>query len=215
VATGFHQAAGSALAKKVVQVAATATDSLVSMIGKSEGFRATKYWDKKGYSIGYGHQIQPGESFGTLTRPQALALLAKDVAKYSAHVAAVVGRALTSNQLNALTSLAFNVGTTAFDKSTLLRKVQAGDFAGAANEFGRWNKVKSNGVYLADAGLTARRAREAQEFRGGASLHQETNIHIQGSVDSTTLNELKRYQSKVNNSLVRNLAGAIDTPGSK
>lgn len=216
VATGFnekvkpmvHQAAITA-----VRAAGAVTDSLVSSIAGSEGFRATKYWDKKGWSIGYGHQIQPGENFGTLTRPQALALLAKDVAKAKAHVLSVVGRNLVSGQLSALTDLAFNIGTGAFDKSTLLHKVQAGDFAGAANEFGRWNKVRgANGTFLTDPGLTARRAREEREFRS-ASLHQETNIHINGNVDDPTLQQLKRWQKNINGSLVRNLATAIDSPG--
>jgi GH24 family phage-related lysozyme (muramidase) len=236
IATGFHQAAATPLGKSVAQavsqaaakaapvtkvlsqVAAQATDTMMQMIGRSEGFRATKYWDKKGYSIGYGHQIQPGENFDTLTRPQALALLAKDVAKYSRHVAGVVGRALTSNQLGALTSLAYNIGTAAFDKSTLLRKVQAGDFQGAAAEFGRWNKVRSgNGTFLADAGLTARRAMEAKEFSRSSplSVTPVTTIHIQGSVDEPTLQKMKRYQTKINCNLVRDLAGAIDTPGAK
>ena len=61
------------------------------------------------------------------------------------------------NQLAALTSFAYNLGLGALKKSTLLRKHNAGDFIGAANEFKRWNK--SGGKVV--AGLTRRRSAES------------------------------------------------------
>lgn len=63
----------------------------------------------------------------------------------------------SQHQFDAMVSLAFNVGIGAFEKSTLLRKHNAGDHEGAAREFGRWNKA--GGRVL--AGLTRRRAAEA------------------------------------------------------
>lgn len=56
-----------------------------------------------------------------------------------------------------MVSLAFNIGTSAFATSTLLKKHLAGDYAGAAAQFARWNKA--GGKVL--AGLTKRRAAEA------------------------------------------------------
>ena len=67
---------------------------------------------------------------------------------------------VTQNQFDAMVSLAYNIGVGNFSKSTLLKKVNAGDFVGASNEFLRWNK--SGGKEL--LGLTRRREREKQLF---------------------------------------------------
>ena len=67
---------------------------------------------------------------------------------------------VTQSQFDAMVSLAYNIGTGAFLKSTLLKKVNAGDFAGAGEEFLRWNKANGKEVL----GLTRRREREKQLF---------------------------------------------------
>ena len=67
---------------------------------------------------------------------------------------------VTQNQFDAMVSLAYNIGVGNFSKSTLLKKVNAGDFVGASNEFLRWNKAGGK-VLL---GLTRRREREKQLF---------------------------------------------------
>ena len=68
---------------------------------------------------------------------------------------------VTQNQFDAMVSLAYNIGAGAFLKSTLLKKVNAGDFAGAGEEFLRWNKANGKEVL----GLTKRREREKQLFQ--------------------------------------------------
>ena len=68
---------------------------------------------------------------------------------------------VTQSQFDAMVSLAYNIGTGAFLKSTLLKKVNAGDFAGASEEFLRWNKSGGKEVL----GLTKRREREKQLFQ--------------------------------------------------
>lgn len=70
---------------------------------------------------------------------------------------------LTQKQYDALVSFTFNVGGGAFCKSTLARKINAGDCLGAANEFQRWNRA--GGRVL--PGLTSRRAKEAWLYRNG------------------------------------------------
>ena len=60
---------------------------------------------------------------------------------------------VTQSQFDAMVSLAYNIGAGAFLKSTLLKKVNAGDFAGAGEEFLRWNKAGGKEVL----GLTRRR----------------------------------------------------------
>lgn len=67
---------------------------------------------------------------------------------------------LTQNQFDACVSLAFNVGTGAFGNSTLLKLLHAGDTAGAAEQFLRWNKAGGKTL----AGLTRRREAERMLF---------------------------------------------------
>ncbi len=67
---------------------------------------------------------------------------------------------LTANQLGALTSFAYNLGSGALASSTLLKLLNAGDYAGAAAQFARWNKARGKTL----AGLTKRRAAEAALF---------------------------------------------------
>lgn len=68
---------------------------------------------------------------------------------------------LNQDQFDALVSFTFNLGEGNLKQSTLLKKVNAGDFAGAAKEFPRWNKA--DGKVL--AGLVRRRASEALLFQ--------------------------------------------------
>jgi lysozyme len=73
---------------------------------------------------------------------------------------------VTGNQFSALVSFAYNAGLENFAGSTLLRKLNAGDFDAAAAEFGRWNKKreKNTGRMVVLPGLTARRAAERELF---------------------------------------------------
>jgi GH24 family phage-related lysozyme (muramidase) len=70
---------------------------------------------------------------------------------------ALGGAATTQQQLDALVSFAYNVGVGNLQSSTLLRKHKAGDYAGAAAEFAKWNKAAGKVL----PGLTRRRAAEA------------------------------------------------------
>lgn len=125
-----------------------------------EGFSATPYSDHKGYSIGYGHLILPGENLSSVTREQAAQLLADDVAWAESAVRSSVLVPLTQNQFDSLVSFTYNVGAGAFKASTLLRKLNAGDYAGASGQFGRW--INASGQPL--AALVTRRDAERQQF---------------------------------------------------
>ena len=74
---------------------------------------------------------------------------------------------LTDNQLSALVSFVYNVGIGAFASSTLLRKLNARDYVGAANELLRWDKGTVNGKKVVLRGLTIRRAKERAVFLKG------------------------------------------------
>src|SRR6185436_7622702 len=128
------------------------------------------------WTIGWGHAISVGGSFlrgaenkaqaqalypGGLTMDQAEALLRADLMDTCRDVEAAVTVPLADNQFAALVSFTFNLGLGNLKKSTLLRLVNAGDFAGVAQEFKKWNKA--GGKVL--TGLTRRREAEATLFQ--------------------------------------------------
>ena len=128
------------------------------------------------WTIGWGHAISVGGSFLRgeqnrkqaqalypvgLTMDQAEALLRADLLDTCRDVEAAVTVPLTDNQFAALVSFTFNLGVGNLKKSTLLRLVNAGDFAGAAQEFKKWNRAGGK-VLL---GLTRRREAEATLFQ--------------------------------------------------
>ncbi|MCL2344458.1 MAG: lysozyme [Desulfobulbus sp.] len=135
----------------------------MAYLRRFEGLRLRPYVCPGGaMTIGYGHAIRPGEDFfrGGVDKAVAEAVLTVDVfrALWAVHR---VGQSLSVNQAAALASLVFNIGESAWEQSTIRRKVAAGDFAGAANEFSRW--VYAGGKRL--DGLVKRRGVEAELFR--------------------------------------------------
>lgn len=139
----------------------TLSDAGLQAIAAREGFSARRYKDANGYSIGYGHFIQVGESFGEpISQGEARALLLADTEIAQKTVRAYVKVPLTNAQFDALTSLVFNIGAGNFKKSRALAALNAGDYTGAANEAMGFNK--SGGVYL--AALDARRTSEYNQF---------------------------------------------------
>ena len=111
------------------------------------------------WTIGYGSTggVRRGM---TITRDQAVLRLYHDVDDAEATVNNRVTVPLSQSQFDALVSLVFNIGGGAFRKSTLLQKLNAGDYAGASNEFMRW--IKAKGRVL--GGLVTRRAAERALF---------------------------------------------------
>lgn len=133
----------------------------LSMIEHHEGWSAKPYKDAAGYwTIGYGHKILPGESFTTISKATGRALLAKDAQKAEQAVKDYVKVSLSQGQFDALVSFTYNLGGGALRDSTLLKKLNAGDYHGAALEFDRW--TKAGGKVL--SGLVARRADEKALF---------------------------------------------------
>jgi len=112
------------------------------------------------WTIGWG-ATGPGIGPGTVwAQAQCDARLAADLERYAAEVAEAVGDAPTRQaQFDALVSFHYNTG--AIGRATLTRRHKAGDHAGAAREFARWNRA--GGRVL--SGLTRRRAAEAALYR--------------------------------------------------
>ena len=79
-------------------------------------------------------------------------------------IAAHVQVDLNLHQLGALTSLVYNAGARIVTNSTLVGKLNAGDYVGASREFVRWNKANRRGRLVPFPGLTKRRLAETQLF---------------------------------------------------
>lgn len=138
----------------------SASQSLLDMIKKYEGFRESPYICPGGQlTIGYGKAIKPGE-YTSITKSEAEILLRKTVAAFERSIKNLVQVPLNQNQYDALVSFAYNVGAGAFKKSDLLKKLNASDYKGAADELPKWNKSKGKVL----KGLVRRREEERKLF---------------------------------------------------
>ena len=135
-----------------------------SIIKYCEGLRLTSYVCPAGKpTIGWGHTY--GVKLGrTISEAEAEILLDHDYQQAEDDVLELVTVPLTDNQLGALTSFVFNLGQGNFSKSTLLRKINVSDFAGAAAEFDKWVYATVNGVKTKLNGLVVRRKLERSLF---------------------------------------------------
>lgn len=126
------------------------------LLAKWEGLRREVYRDSAGHeTIGVGHLLTakerrtgilvidgvPAEWRKGLTRAQCLALLGQDLERFEAAVAKAVGVPLEWHQRDALISFAFNVGTGAFGRSTLVKRLNAGRYDEVPAQLRRWNKA--------------------------------------------------------------------------
>ena len=132
----------------------------INLIKNYEGCRLTAYKCPAGvWTIGYGHTagVKQGDK---ITQLQADTLLTIDLQKFENAVNKAVKKPITQNEFDALVSFAFNVGTGNFEKSTLLRLVNMGQFELAAKQFERW--IYAGGKPL--TGLKKRRLAEKTLF---------------------------------------------------
>jgi lysozyme len=111
------------------------------------------------------------------TKAEAEEALRREIAKHEAAVARLVTVDINQNQRDALISFSYNVGSSALSKSTLLKKLNRGDYAGAQAEFMKWNKA--GGKQL--RGLSIRRAKEAALF--AERMDEPENAMMAQSVD--------------------------------
>lgn len=120
------------------------TESTLDFITKEEGLRNKVYKDSKGLpTIGVGHLIKASEPHllnATLTDEQVKELLKSDLKWCSEAVESSIKVPLTQKQFDALYSLCFNIGETNFKKSTVVKRLNTGDYKGAADAIEMWNK---------------------------------------------------------------------------
>lgn len=137
-----------------------ASNAGVDLIKQFEGRSLNAYKDSVGIiTIGYGH-INGVKLGDVITGQQADAFLREDLQVAELTVNTNVEVKLSQGQFDALVSFVFNLGVGNFVKSTLLKKLNAGDYFGAAGEFGKW--VNAGGTTL--KGLIKRRAAEREMF---------------------------------------------------
>jgi lysozyme len=134
----------------------------IELIKRFEGLRLRRYLDAVGKpTIGYGHLILPHEKFDApLTAAGAESLLKKDLRSHELALRKLVRIAITQQQFDALMGFVFNLGPGRLASSTLLRRLNAGQFEHAANQFLVWNKAGGKPL----AGLTRRREAERKLF---------------------------------------------------
>ncbi|WP_448207297.1 lysozyme [Azospirillum sp. sgz302134] len=148
--------------------------SVVELVKNREDLELDAYQCPAGiWTIGYGHtrNVAPGDR---ITAERAEQLLIDDLREAQTIVERAVKAPLDACQLAALASFVFNVGSGRKGEkdgfvtlkngqpSTMLRKLNAGDYQGAAEEFGKWNKAKGRVM----AGLVIRRRMERLLFEG-------------------------------------------------
>lgn len=155
-----------------------ASQALHDYLHRREEFRATPYLDAAGiWTIGYGHVIRPHEkkTLYAITEPQAAELAGRDLEPAELYIRAISPKfktQLSQHQFDGLLSLAFNIGLRAFEESTLLKLVRAGDFEGAAEQFDRWIYITKKGPdgvrrKLRSRGLMNRRRMDRAIFERG------------------------------------------------
>lgn len=135
----------------------------IALIKSAEGLRLKAYPDPGTgglpWTIGYGSTSGVTRNM-VITEAQAEQMLAADLVRFELIVERAVRVPVTQGQFDALVSFTYNVGEGNFTKSTLLRQLNAGDTAGAAEQFSRW--VHAGGKVL--PGLVKRRAAERALF---------------------------------------------------
>lgn len=145
--------------------------SLESLIKKFEGLKLKSYQDQKGiWTIGYGSiynldEKRPVKQNDIISEETALRWLKKEIENKQSEINKLIKVPVNQNQLDSITSFAYNIGVNALKKSTLLNLLNSGaDKNLVANQFLRWNKINVNGKLIESKGLTNRRTLEKNLF---------------------------------------------------
>jgi lysozyme len=151
----------------VILLIMSTTSKAASIIAIFEGKKLKSYKDQGGvWTIGFGSTYNIDEKRlvkegDTITDATALRWLKTITTDLQANIKKLILVPVTQNQLDSLTSLAYNIGSTAFAESTLLEMLNAGKpKIQVADQFLRWNKVKK----VVNQGLVNRRLKERELF---------------------------------------------------
>ena len=148
---------------KIMQPAQHLSQAGLERLKTRERFSATPYNDPPGsdkWSIGYGHQIKPGESFTVISEATGELILESDVITAENAINNNVSATLTQNQFDALVSFVFNIGVGAFLHGSVPEKLNNGQFDAAVATM----KLYKNSNGEESPILVARRKSEAAQF---------------------------------------------------
>lgn len=136
----------------------------LQLIKQQEGFRSRTYLDLAGFpTIGFGHRlIHPGSFPDGIEEAQATEILASDVRDAEQAIGHLVKVPLTQGQFDALADFCFNLGSGRLASSTLLKVLNAGRYADAAEQLLRWDQAGGQEC----AALKARREAELALWNG-------------------------------------------------
>jgi lysozyme len=142
-----------------LSLSAAAFGGLVLHEGYSETPITPIPGDKLTLGFGTTEGVKPGDR---ITPPQAVARALQDVSRYEQILRKCVHVPLHQYEYDAFLSMSYNIGPTAFCGSTLVRKLNAGDYSGACREILRWDRAQGRQV----RGLTLRRQAEYKTCMG-------------------------------------------------
>lgn len=148
----------------------------IQLIKRWEGCKLKTYRDVKGVlTIGWG-TTDPRYAFdgNEITQAQADHLFMQDILKFQREITPLIRVEIAQGHWDALVSLAYNIGSGAFRRSTLLRLLNNGDYAGAQARFSRWI-YSGKKVYQ---GLVNRRADEARVFQEGTEELMSRRVQL-------------------------------------
>jgi lysozyme len=147
--------------KHIATISLSAT-ALVALL-LHEGYRENAYIPVAGDVPTIGFGTTTGVKLGDRTSPEkALTVAMRDVQGFEGAIKSCVTVPLHQYEYDAYTSLAYNIGSSAFCRSTLVRKLNAEDYVGACNQILRWDHFKGKPL----AGLTKRRQEEHKKCLG-------------------------------------------------
>ncbi len=147
--------------KHIATISLSAT-ALVALL-LHEGYRENAYTPVAGDVPTIGFGTTTGVKLGDRTSPErALTVAMRDVQGFEGAIKECVTVPLHQYEYDAYTSLAYNIGSNAFCKSTLVRKLNTQDYVGACNQILRWDQFKGKPL----AGLTKRRQEEHKKCLG-------------------------------------------------
>jgi lysozyme len=134
----------------------------IALIKKFEGCELEAYQCSANvWTLGYGHTAGVSEG-DTCTEEDAETMLAEDLREFENYVNDLVTSDLSQNEFDALVAWTYNLGPGALKESTLLRRLNDGDYEDVPFQIKRWNRA--GGEVL--PGLTRRREAEALLFQG-------------------------------------------------
>lgn len=182
----FAKSMSGALATTVVPVgllrslsdgagaALTTSQNGIELIKRYESFKPKMYNDPAGHcTIGYGTLLHKGNCDGRdseqaytggLSEADAIKLLQRELSSFESLINSTAKNPLNQNQFDALASFVYNVGTGAFNKSTLAKLLRGDDYSGVPAEIRKWTKARVDGQLVDLKGLVKRRNEEAELF---------------------------------------------------